>query len=144
MQGGLYVGSINEIQSNVIDLILEGHKMTEIAKETGIYRSQLYRWLNNEEFKVELESRRAQLRKSAKDKITGKVNTLADEMLNLAMNSTDQRVKMQAIKYLLDRALGTPTISKEEDTNGDKAKSSKDANALKKDLEEIKKLTVIK
>lgn len=137
------MSSINEIQSNVIDLILEGHKMTEIAKETGIYRSQLYRWLNNEEFKAELESRRAQLRKSAKDKITGKVNTLADEMLNLAMNSTDQRVKMQAIKYLLDRALGTPTISKEDDSSGNKEKS-KDDNALKKDLEEIKKLTVIK
>lgn len=143
MQGGLYVSSINEIQSNVIDLILEGHKMTEIAKETGIYRSQLYRWLNNEDFKAELESRRAQLRKSAKDKITGKVNTLADEMLNLAMNSTDQRVKMQAIKYLLDRALGTPTISKEDDSSGDKEKN-KDDNALKAEMEEIKKLTVIK
>lgn len=137
------MSSINEIQSNVIDLILEGHKMTEIAKETGIYRSQLYRWLNNEEFKAELESRRAQLRKSAKDKITGKVNTLADEMLNLAMNSTDQRVKMQAIKYLLDRALGTPTISKEDDNTGDKGQN-KDDNALKKDLEEIKNLKVIK
>ena len=138
------MSSINEIQSNVIDLILEGHKMTEIAKETGIYRSQLYRWLNNEEFKAELESRRAQLRKSAKDKITGKVNTLADEMLDLALNATDQRVKLQAIKYLLDRALGTPTIAKEDDSNGDKDKNNKDANALKKDLDEIKKLTVVK
>lgn len=137
------MSSINEIQSNVIDLILEGHKMTEIAKETGIYRSQLYRWLNNEEFKAELESRRIQLRKSARDKITGKVNTLADEMLNLAMNSTDQRVKMQAIKYLLDRALGTPTIAKEEDSS-DKDKNNKDTNALKAEMEEIKKLTVIK
>lgn len=137
------MSTINEIQSNVIDLMLEGHKMTEIAKETGIYRSQLYRWLNNDDFKAELEARRAQLRKSAKDKITGKVNTLADEMLNLAMNSTDQRVKMQAIKYLLDRALGTPTIAKEEDNNGDKD-NNKDDNALKKEMEEIKNLKVIK
>lgn len=137
------MSSINEIQSNVIDLILEGHKMTEIAKETGIYRSQLYRWLNNSEFKAELETRRAQLRKSARDKITGQVNSLADEMLELALNATDQRVKMQAIKYLLDRALGTPTIAKEDDS-GDKDKNNKDANALKAEMEEIKKLTVIK
>ena len=137
------MSTINEIQSNVIDLILEGHKMTEIAKETGIYRSQLYRWLNNSEFKAELETRRAQLRKSARDKITGQVNSLADEMLDLALNATDQRVKMQAIKYLLDRALGTPTIAK-EDENDSGNKYDKNKNDLKNDLEEIKKLTVVK
>lgn len=137
------MSDINEIQSNVIDLILEGHKMTEIAKETGIYRSQLYRWLDKEEFKAELESRRAQLRKSAKDKITGQVNTLADEMLKLAMNSTDQRVKLQAIKYLMDRALGIPTATK-EDTNTPDKDNNKDTNTLKKELEDIKNLKVIK
>ncbi|NME64454.1 helix-turn-helix domain-containing protein [Clostridium cadaveris] len=137
------MSDINEIQSNVIDLILEGHKMTEIAKETGIYRSQLYRWLDKEEFKAELESRRAQLRKSAKDKITGQVNSLADEMLKLAMNSTDQRVKLQAIKYLMDRALGIPTATK-EDTNTPDKDNNKDTNTLKKELEDIKNLKVVK
>lgn len=137
------MSDINEIQSNVIDLILEGHKMTEIAKETGIYRSQLYRWLDKEEFKAELESRRAQLRKSAKDKITGQVNSLADEMLKLAMNSTDPRVKLQAIKYLMDRALGIPTATK-EDTNTHGKDNNKDTNTLKKELEDIKNLKVIK
>lgn len=137
------MSDINEIQSNVIDLILEGHKMTEIAKETGIYRSQLYRWLDKEEFKAELESRRAQLRKSAKDKITGQVNSLADEMLKLAMNSTDQRVKLQAIKYLLDRSLGIPTAAK-EDTNTPGKDNNKDTNTLKKELDDIKNLQVIK
>lgn len=137
------MNDVSDLQSKVIDLILEGHKMTEIAKETGIYRSQLYRWLNNEVFKVELEARRAQLRKSANDKITGQVNTLADEMLKLATTSTDQRVKLQAIKYLMDRALGTPTIAREEapNTSDDKAK---DTNTLKKELDDIKNLQVVK
>lgn len=138
------MSDINEIQSNVIDLILEGHKMTEIAKETGIYRSQLYRWLDKEEFKAELESRRAQLRKSAKDKITGQVNSLADEMLKLAMNSTDQRVKLQAIKYLLDRSLGIPTAAKEDTNTPGKDNNNKDTNTLKKELDDIKNLQVIK
>lgn len=138
------MSDINEIQSNVIDLILEGHKMTEIAKETGIYRSQLYRWLDKKEFKAELESRRAQLRKSAKDKITGQVNTLADEMLKLAMNSTDQRVKLQAIKYLMDRALGVPTAAKEDNIDHGDSDKNKDSNQLKKELEDIKNLTVVK
>lgn len=136
------MSNVSEMQSNVIDLMLEGHKMTEIAKETGIYRSQLYRWLKNEEFKAELESRRAQLRKSANDKITGKVDYLADEMLKLAKESTDQRVKYNAIKYLLDRSLGVPTAAKED--NSDPGDNNKDSNQLKKELEDIKNLTVVK
>lgn len=137
------MSDINEIQSKVIDLILEGHKMTEIAKETGVYRSQLYRWLDRVEFKAELEARRARLRKSANDKITGQINTLADEMLKLATTSSDQRVKLQAIKYLMDRALGTPTATKEDSPLSNDDDKNKDTNALKKELEDIK-LQVVK
>ncbi|MFR2299584.1 MAG: helix-turn-helix domain-containing protein [Clostridium paraputrificum] len=138
------MSNVSEMQSNVIDLMLEGHKMTEIAKETGIYRSQLYRWLKNEEFKAELESRRAQLRKSANDKITGKVDYLADEMLKLAKESTDQRVKYNAIKYLLDRSLGVPTAAKEDNSDPGDNNNNKDSDQLKKELEDIKNLTVVK
>ncbi|MGG7177213.1 helix-turn-helix domain-containing protein [Clostridium paraputrificum] len=137
------MSDISDLQSKVIELILEGKKMREIAKDTGIYRSQLYRWLNNEAFKVELETRRAQLRKSASDKITGQVNTLADEMLKLAKDSTDQRVKYNAIKYLLDRALGTPVSAKEEIKAPGDVKD-KDTNTLQKELDDIKKLSVVK
>ena len=138
------MSNVSEMQGNVIDLMLEGHKMTEIAKETGIYWSQLYRWLKNEEFKAELESRRAQLRKSANDKITGKVDYLADEMLKLAKESTDQRVKYNAIKYLLDRSLGVPTAAKEDNSDPGDNNNNKDSNQLKKELEDIKNLTVVK
>lgn len=134
---------ITEHQSKVIDLILEGKKMTEIAKETGIYRSQLYRWIDRPEFKAELETRRGHLRKSAKDKITGQVNALADEMLKLARDSTDQRVKYNAIKYLLDRSLGTPGTTKEDDSYIGKDIGGK-KDILQKDLDNIKNLKVIK
>lgn len=137
------MSEVTDLQSKIIDLILEGHKMTDIAKETGVRRTQIYRWLDREEFKAELETRRAQLRKSARDKITGQVNVLADEMLKMALNSTDQRVKLQAIKYLMDRALGIPTATK-EDTNTPDKDNNKDTNTLKKELEDIKNLKVVK
>lgn len=133
---------ITEEQSKMIDLILEGRKMTEIAKELDIYRSQLYRWIDRQEVKAELEARRGQLRKSANDKITGQVGDLVDKMLDLAVNSTDSRVKYNAIKYLLDRTLGVPTAAKEDNLNIDDKVS--DNNNLKKELDDIKKLTVIK
>lgn len=134
---------ITELQSKIIDMVLEGYEKTKIAKELNIARSWLYKILDKPEVKAEMEARRAQLRKAANDKITGKVGSLAEEMLDLALNATDQRVKMQAIKYLMDRALGTPTIAKDED-NASANKDDKNKNALKDDLEEIKKLTVVK
>lgn len=137
------MSNMEEIKSKVIDEILEGKKMTEIAKDNGLYRSLLYRWLKDEAFKAELETRRAQLRKSASDKITGRVNHLVDKMLDLAENSTDNRVKYNAIKYLLDRALGTPVAAKEEikDAGND---DNKDTNTLKQELDDIKNFKVVK
>ena len=137
------MGEISELQSRIIEMILEGKEKTKIAKELNIARSWLYKLMDKPEFKAELETRRNHLRKSAKDKITGQVNTLTDEMLKLARESTDQRVKYNAIKYLLDRSLGVPTAAKEEDNSDDKEKN-KDVNDLKAEMEEIKKLTVIK
>lgn len=134
---------ITELQSKIIDMVLEGYEKTKIAKELNIARSWLYKILDKPEVKAEMEARRAQLRKAANDKITGKVGSLAEEMLDLALNATDQRVKLQAIKYLMDRALGTPTIAKDED-NASGNKDDKNKNDLKNDLEEIKKLTVVK
>ena len=138
------MSNMEEIKSKVIDDILEGKKMTEIGKENGLYRSILYRWLKDDAFKAELEARRAQLRKSASDKITGRVNNLVDKMLDLAENSTDNRVKYNAIKYLLDRALGTPVAAKEDVNNVGNDKDNKDANTLKQELDDIKNLQVIK
>lgn len=128
----------------MIDLILEGKKMTEIAKELNIYRSRLYRWIERPEVKAELETRRRQLKKSASDKITGQVNSLVDKMLDLAENSPDSRVKYNAIKYLLDRCLGTPVTAGKLDDNATDDSNKNDTNNLKSELEEIKKLTVIK
>ena len=137
------MGNVDEIKTKVIDEILEGKKMTEIAKDNGLYRSLLYRWLKEDKFKAELEARRAQLRKAASDKITGRVDHLVVNMLDMADNSTDNRVRYNANKYLLDRALGTPTTAREDtaDTGDNK---DKDTNILKQELDNIKNLKVVK
>lgn len=133
---------ITELQSKIIDMVLEGYEKTKIAKELNIARSWLYKILDKPEVKAELEARRAHLRKSANDKITGKVNTLADEMLKLATTSTDQRVKYNAIKYLLDRSLGVPTAAKDTAEVVDDIKTN--GNDLKKELDELKSLKLVK
>nr|DAY56958.1 MAG TPA: hypothetical protein [Caudoviricetes sp.] len=135
---------LDEKHIAAIDYILSGTMLkSEIADRVGISTRTLNRWENDDEFKAELDTRRKALKKTAENKIINQTNNLVDKMFDLAYKSSDQRVKYNAIKYLLDRSLGVPTTAKEEDNSDDKEKN-KDVNDLKKDLEEIKSLKVVK
>lgn len=134
---------ITKEQSEMIDYLIEGKSISEIAKILNKARTTIYAWLKLEQVNEELEDRKRELTRADRDKINSSVDMCINNLLELANFSNDQRVKMQANKYLLDRALGTPTIAKEEDDNSSN-KDDKNKNDLKNDLEEIKKLTVIK
>ncbi|WP_195430955.1 helix-turn-helix domain-containing protein [Clostridium sp. D46t1_190503_E9] len=135
---------LDERHIDAIEYLLSGTMLkSEIADRVGISTRTLSRWENDDEFKAELDTRRKALKKNAENKIINQTNNLVDKMFDLAYKSSDQRVKYNAIKYLLDRSLGVPTAAKEENNNDDKEKN-KDVNDLKKDLEEIKSLKVIK
>lgn len=126
----------------MIDMMLEGVPMTNIAKKLGVHRSTLYVWKDLDYVRVELERRRRQLGKAARDKLINKVGDYVDNLIELANNSTDQRVKLQANKYLLDQAIGSPGTVKEDDKDIVKDVGNKDI--LQKDLDNIKNLKVIK
>lgn len=133
---------LSKEQSEMIDMMLEGVPMTNIAKKLGVHRSTLYVWKDLDYVRVELERRRRQLGKAARDKLINKVGDYVDNLIELANNSTDQRVKLQANKYLLDQAIGSPGTVKEDDKDIVKDVGNKDI--LQKDLDNIKNLKVIK
>ncbi|MEG2412586.1 MAG: helix-turn-helix domain-containing protein [Clostridium sp.] len=134
---------LSKEQSDMIDMMLEGVPMTNIAKKIGVHRSTLYVWKDLDFVRAELEERRRQLRKAAKDKLTANVTSYVSNLIELANNSTDQRVKLQANKYLLDQAIGSPgTVKEDKDINN---KSSGDSTStLEKDIATIKNMKVIK
>lgn len=136
---------LDEKQINAIEYLLAGTMLkSEIAEKVGISTRTLSRWENNVEFKAELDRQRELLKKTAENKITVQTGNLVDKMIDLAYKSTDQRVKYNAIKYLLDRSLGTPVAAKDNSDNNDSDNKNKDTNTLKAELEDIKKLKVIK
>lgn len=127
----------------MIDMLLSGISIAEIARKLKVSRQTIYAWKKETEVEAELERRREQLKKSAQDKITNDICTYVDNMKELACKSTDIRVKFQANKYLIDQCLGSPSTAKEE-PKADDAKGSTDPNTLKKEIEDIKNLKVIK
>lgn len=129
---------ITKEQSEMIDLILLGHSIPDIAKNVlKLHPSTLYSWLHKDSVVAELEERRKALRKAARDKITGNVNKCLDNMLDLANNSSDTRIRFQANKYILDQAIGIPKALIESVSNGVEDKE-KDVNTLKKEIENLK------
>jgi len=135
---------INIDKDRMIDMLLSGINIAEIARTLNVSRQTIYAWKKEKEVEAELERRREQLKKSAQDKITNDVCTYVDNMKELACNSTDIRVKFQANKYLIDQCLGSPSAAKEDSNTNSTGKENVDNNTLKAELEDIKNLTVIK
>ncbi len=79
----------------------------------------------------------------ARTKIITNVGVCISNIFELANSSKDPRIKFQANKYLLDQAIGSPGTAKEE-LNTPKVKGEVDTNTLKKELDDIKNLKVIK
>lgn len=130
-------------QNDMIDMILEGRSVLEISKRLNKARSTIYAWLKVPAISDEINSRKETLVKSARDKIVSKIDSCIDNIIDLANNSNDNRVKFQANKYLIDQAIGVPGVNKEDDKNPLNNKGD-DHNALKAEMEEIKKMRVIK
>lgn len=133
---------ITKEQNEMIEYLIQGESISAIAKELNKARTTIYAWLKLDEIEKELKNRKLELLKSAKEKINSNVDICINNLLELANNSNDQRVKLQANKYLLDRVLGTPSIAKEDDINGDE--ENKDTNKLMAEIEEIKRLRAVK
>ncbi|WP_252224590.1 MULTISPECIES: helix-turn-helix domain-containing protein [unclassified Clostridium] len=134
---------INIDKDRMIDMLLSGISIAEIARKLNVSRQTIYAWKKEKEVEAELESRRQQLKKTGQDKISSDICTYIDNMKEMACQKTDNRVRFQANKYLIDQCLGSPTAAKEEvkTLNG---KENTDTNTLKQEIEDIKNLKVIK
>lgn len=124
-------------------MLLSGINIAEIARTLNVSRQTIYAWKKESIVEAELEARREQLKKTGQDKITNDICTYIDNMKEMANQKTDNRVRFQANKYLIDQCLGSPSAAKEEvkTTTG---KENTDTNTLKKEIEDIKNLKVVK
>lgn len=135
---------ITKDQDIMIEMLLQGENISDISKKIGCTRQSIYNWKDKPHIKAELDTRRRDLKKSAHNLIARDICTYVDNIKDLANNSTDQRVRLQANKYLIDQCLGSPTAAKEETINTDIGDKDKDSNTLKNELNEIKNLAIVK
>lgn len=105
---------LTEEQSNMIDYLIEGKNISDIARILNKARTTIYKWLELDQVKAEIETRKTEIKSQAKSKIAAKVGNCIENIIEIANTCNDVRTKLAANKYICDQFLGTPGTSKEE------------------------------
>ncbi|MFU0784552.1 helix-turn-helix domain-containing protein [Clostridium tyrobutyricum] len=129
-------------QEKMITMLIEGERITDIARKIGVSRTSIYTWKDNDEVKAELNRRTQDIKNQGNAYILKDVQTYIDEVKRIAKSSTDQRVKFSANKYLIDRTLGVPTATGDEDM--DNNSDNVNENELEEQLKKFKNMRVVK
>lgn len=135
---------ITKEKDNMINLLLSGINIAEIARQCNVSRATIYAWKKEPLVEAELERRRSLLKKSAQDKITSHVSTCIDNMYAMANQNKDQRVRYQANKFIIEMALGKATTTVQDNNADDKENKSTNVNELKSELDDIKNIRAVK
>lgn len=131
--------SLNEKQYLAIEWILEGKQIALIAKNLGVARQTVYNWLDNEEFKSELDTLRLDIQNSTKEHVKNKINLYVDELEHLALDrSTSSKVRADVLKYMVNRVWGNTTTKVEVTENDSDNDEEIDLDELTKELKSIK------
>lgn len=126
---------LDERKEKAITLILSGEAITDVAKLVGVYRSTIYNWLEEEEFKAELDRRRQEIVKQGNALILAELKTYVMELRKMAIKGKSERNRLDALQYLIDRVLGKTTTKVEQVVTEDKDKVNDDI--LEREFNEV-------
>lgn len=127
---------IDDRKMLAIELLADGElRKTEIADRIGCSRQAIYHWLNDDEFRAELNNRLQQRKSFVQKKIDGKLDYVIDKLYDLADDDSNKRVQAQVLQYLADRSLGKTTTKLDIDA-GMKDNQNVDQDVLDAENEE--------
>jgi hypothetical protein len=108
---------LDEIKEQAITYLLKGEGVTDVAKLVGKSRQAIYDWLDNEEFKAELDRRRQEIVTKGNAILLAELNSSVERIKKIAAKSKSEKVKLDANTYLIDRVLGKTTTKVETNVN---------------------------
>ena len=109
----------------------------DIAKEVGINRSTLWLWEKSPEMIAEIGRLKREMKTQGQNFLLGKVNRTVNEIYNLAMNGESEKVKLEALKYIADHALGRATSKHELTVDTGMSANNYNENEIKQVFDEI-------
>lgn len=108
---------LSEKHYKCIELLIKGYKYTEIAEMVPCNRQSIYNWLDDKDFKAELDKCRHEIKNATKNKVLGKTDTYLSKIEDLAFNSASDNVKLNALTFLWETVYGKATTKIEQNTD---------------------------
>ena len=131
------MGKLDHRQNEMINLILGGANITDVAKILNVNRNTIYNWLNKDYVKAELDKRRQELTRQGNAIILKDLATYIRNIQALANDPSDKRTALAANQYLINRIYGNPKdqidIGQDNDDN-----KSEDVETLSIKLKKFK------
>ena len=137
---------IDKQKSEAISYLVQGGiSKGDIAKMVGVSERSLYRWLNDEEFKAELQKQaevfEKQVIKESQTLLRGQLSTSIKGIVEIANdNSNKEETRLKAYQYLVDRVLGNTTTKIEQEVNEKKLDAKVDIESTLKAIKEKNKV----
>lgn len=129
----------------MIDMLLHGDTITSIAESCHVSRQSIYAWKSEPVVIAELNRRREALKKTSSDMILSYVPDCVKNVYELASGSGDQRVRLQANKFLIEMGLGKAAANTANNNDNDlnDGDNHKNTNDLKKEIDNIREMKAI-
>lgn len=99
---------LTKSESEMINMLISGENITDIAKYLNVHRNTIYAWMNKDYVKAELGRRRRELTRQGNAIILRDLTTYINNIKALANDSSDKRTALAANQYLINRVYGNP------------------------------------
>lgn len=107
---------LSDVQKQCVEMEASGeYTRKQMAEKFGVHRNTIRRWLEQPSSKKYLETLQNEHRQQALSQINTAVPIATKKLVEL-INDSDKRVALEAVKAVLDRALGKPTTKVEIET----------------------------
>lgn len=100
---------LNENQIKAVHYMADGMNISDIARSLGVCRQTIYDWKEKEEFIAELDRQIQRIKIEADKKLTSNLGRYVGELEKIAFTSKNEKVRLSALTYLIDRVLGRCT-----------------------------------
>lgn len=121
---------LNQKHLDAIEELMKGENISNIAKKLKVSRASIYNWLDDEEFKRELDKRKQIISKRALDRVNIKVNEYLEGIEKIAKTTDNDNTALTAYGMLLDRVLGKATTKQEIELSSNKEAENIDLDTL--------------
>lgn len=119
----------------MIEAKAKGFTITDVAKEAKVSRNTVYKWLDNEEVKAELNRHEQDFISSTKQSVVSYGAKAVRILKDLAEHSESEKIRLDAVSKLLDKVISNAVKIDIENTTD--AKDIVTVDVLSKELEDI-------